>query len=593
MEKRVVFLNANDNAKMEVIYNLISMPRVQSSSDQGMGVRINHNPNSSNNEYVIYNNIFTRGKYQIYGMGLNRGLYVMGNDFYPGLPVDGSGCMKASVFLEESNEECYIVDNKIDGEDSTDINGSPQISLSNFKDRQTRGVLLRNSNGVIAYCNTLKNLGIAFDLHMDCTGDTIVGNRIIKNHVGLMSRGAAATSTSPGFFTDWGDNNFSYGNVFREWSTTGNPYTAISGGTARLVSVDYGNGGTNISLRASIYYLNSYEDPGASYIDNILTSQLIPSNLIPSGTGVDTAECGYDRTDSERNIANILYGQNGQFQSSMMSERMAVESAILDQYIESATANEEDEVYVRVKHHEQNKKRILFLQDHPELEISSGLIADYLQTEEVCVSIEVTEVDMIKRQLTDTILRRDLSVVESLVQEGLMENADILSTEYYLENEKAMNEIYLTTLALGIDTFTFSQKQFINELAIQCPLIAGKAVYTARMLQLIYMPEMLYEDDCDQTATVARRLSKPKTNKLEYKLMPNPAETHLWLIHPAVASGTEIQIINLQGIEMIRLKPQTGSMKTWVYVNELPQGTYVLRIKEGLNTVYTVKWIKL
>jgi hypothetical protein len=48
------------------------------------------------------------------------------------------------------------------------------------------------------------------------------------------------------------------------------------------------------------------------------------------------------------------------------------------------------------------------------------------------------------------------------------------------ENFRSINGIYLSTVAVGIDTFTSTQLDTINSLSSQCPYEAGDAVYIAR-----------------------------------------------------------------------------------------------------------------
>src|SRR5690606_7739567 len=70
-----------------------------------------------------------------------------------------------------------------------------------------------------------------------------------------------------------------------------------------------------------------------------------------------------------------------------------------------------------------------------------------------------------------------------LTAEGLKTaNANIGTTELIEANRKGLDEIYLSTIAKDVDTFTVVQAAELFAIANQCPMVGGNAVYTARAI---------------------------------------------------------------------------------------------------------------
>ncbi len=52
----------------------------------------------------------------------------------------------------------------------------------------------------------------------------------------------------------------------------------------------------------------------------------------------------------------------------------------------------------------------------------------------------------------------------------------------YIENEQTVNDIFLRTIMVDIDTFTSQQIADLEGIISQCPKCGGDAVYRARSL---------------------------------------------------------------------------------------------------------------
>lgn len=96
-------------------------------------------------------------------------------------------------------------------------------------------------------------------------------------------------------------------------------------------------------------------------------------------------------------------------------------------------------------------------------------------------------------------------------------------------NERTVNEIYLTTIAKGIYTFTPLQIQQLHDIAIQCPMAGGNAVFRGRAMYALIERTLFYDDFvlCSQAGITLRQANQALENKSDVQhiatLNPNPA----------------------------------------------------------------------
>ncbi len=139
-------------------------------------------------------------------------------------------------------------------------------------------------------------------------------------------------------------------------------------------------------------------------------------------------------------------------------------------------------------------------------------------------------------------------------------NASIGTSEVIDQTEKAVNEIFLSTVAKDIDDFTSDQASELFDLANQCPLIGGNAVYRARSLYALVDDDQEFDDPalCLDQGIVIR--SVEQTIIPAVMIIPNPASDRAVLIceTPLFASG-ELVLRDALGREALRiaLLPET------------------------------------
>lgn len=126
-------------------------------------------------------------------------------------------------------------------------------------------------------------------------------------------------------------------------------------------------------------------------------------------------------------------------------------------------------------------------------------------------------------------LRAIMQGVNNLHQSNInlviTENGLLPSAEIFEQNEKSVNEIYLNTIAKGILSFSLTQISIIEEIANQCPLAGGQAVYLARSMYRL-IKDTVYDDVllCYAAGIKNKPIDEPviPDNK-QFKIFPNPA----------------------------------------------------------------------
>jgi uncharacterized repeat protein (TIGR01451 family) len=155
--------------------------------------------------------------------------------------------------------------------------------------------------------------------------------------------------------------------------------------------------------------------------------------------------------------------------------------------------------------------------------------------------------------------------------------------------EKLVNEIYLQTLAKGVDVYNSSQEQTLQLISAQCPDILGTVVYKARaMYALAAYVDMFDKSACANT----NNLEAQPTNVTEtiaengVILYPNPARTEITLYTKDIlTTNTKITVYNSLGqiVKMQLISNETNTLL--VDVQTLPNGIYTIQVSSENNPI--------
>lgn len=174
----------------------------------------------------------------------------------------------------------------------------------------------------------------------------------------------------------------------------------------------------------------------------------------------------------------------------------------------------------------------------------------------------------------------------------LTANSNISTTELIEANRKMVDEIYLTTIAKDVDTFTVVQASELFTIANQCPMLGGNAVYTARALYRLIDEMVEYDDQllCLPHGIIVKSIRQQQPTAMI--LLPNPAkdEVTLWLEQGLDGPG-EFVVYNTLGAEVLRLLLEAHAEQHTLGTTSLAPALYHYQVRSPAGVMGTGKLI--
>jgi hypothetical protein len=125
----------------------------------------------------------------------------------------------------------------------------------------------------------------------------------------------------------------------------------------------------------------------------------------------------------------------------------------------------------------------------------------------------------------------------------------------------------------------------LEQIAAQCPLTGGKAVYVARTILELVTPGRFFDDaNCVSTQKAAYEGIEVVTNTL--LLVPNPASTQVRVVSTA---NCTVWVYDMQGHEMSQLKVDGGEMS--VDISSWARGVYLFRYLMETGEVGSIRLV--
>ncbi|MBL7939571.1 MAG: hypothetical protein JNL43_09445 [Flavobacteriales bacterium] len=167
-------------------------------------------------------------------------------------------------------------------------------------------------------------------------------------------------------------------------------------------------------------------------------------------------------------------------------------------------------------------------------------------------------------------------------------NNGVGTTELIETNEKQVKEIYLSTVAKEVDSFTNAEATALLAIANQCPMAGGNAVYRARSLYALIDDDVEYNDAslCLQHGIIYKSLEPAATAQVS--IQPNPACDAATLLYTMAADtyGTLI-IYDALGKVAQRHSLSADRERYQFSVAALHQGAYHYVVSSGAEQIGT------
>jgi hypothetical protein len=206
----------------------------------------------------------------------------------------------------------------------------------------------------------------------------------------------------------------------------------------------------------------------------------------------------------------------------------------------------------------------------------------------------------------------------TLFTEKLLEarklNDSLNTNEYYVQNEYWINVQYFIALQYGMDSLSAEVKQQIGNLAMECPYVAGKAVFKIRTLNNLLNPLANYDDLqlCNSAGIykngTVKGLFDDENNELDslgkndglqliygiaksgIKVYPNPASQKITIKYNLKWNESGLLIFyDLIGRERIRINLSNKSNIVLSNIPELCDGVYTYKYLINNRAIETGK----
>lgn len=170
------------------------------------------------------------------------------------------------------------------------------------------------------------------------------------------------------------------------------------------------------------------------------------------------------------------------------------------------------------------------------------------------------------------------------------DNTLITATVLIEENEKTVNEIYLATVGSDASEFAPEQIDLLRQIAWQCPMAGGNAVFRARALLALVEGYRYYNDReiCNFAGIAIRQAAENKgnVNTMLATVHPNPTSNAATLAYylPDQAEG-EFKLTTTAGQELFTVKLQGGKQAYKFSTANYVPGIYYYELSNNGNRV--------
>lgn len=175
----------------------------------------------------------------------------------------------------------------------------------------------------------------------------------------------------------------------------------------------------------------------------------------------------------------------------------------------------------------------------------------------------------------------------ALTADGVKATNAAIATGALIEaNHKAVNEVYLSTLAKDIAEFTPAQAADLFEVANQCPLTGGNAVFRARAIYSLIDDDEEYDDAalCLQQGLITK--NKPADAPRTCLLLPNPAKDQATLVlDAALSEPATLLLVNAQGAYVLQVPVPAEQLLTQLKLAGFAPGIYHYTLRGPQGTI--------
>lgn len=181
------------------------------------------------------------------------------------------------------------------------------------------------------------------------------------------------------------------------------------------------------------------------------------------------------------------------------------------------------------------------------------------------------------------------------LSQAIQHNAEISTDTIYEENQQSVNEIYLNMLLSDDWVLDSSDQQIVYEIASQCALIGGDAVYRARAILNLFNLSSFNDDSiCTQALQQYGSEKIHDLYNIQVFIQPNPSSDIInILLDNSEAVIENIAIRDGTGKIINRIKNELNSNYLELSILELNSGIYFLEFELTNGKILNKKIVKI
>ncbi len=154
-------------------------------------------------------------------------------------------------------------------------------------------------------------------------------------------------------------------------------------------------------------------------------------------------------------------------------------------------------------------------------------------------------------------------------------NTGISTSDLIETNEKTVNDVYLETVGKDVDMFTTDQTSALFNIANQCPMLGGNAVFKARSLYWLIDDAYDFDDAalCLPYGIIVKNLTEQHAHAVS--VVPNPAKDEATLVLTReIEVPAWLTLYNAVGSEVLRMLVPKGTMRLPFTTTNIAPGLY-------------------
>jgi hypothetical protein len=482
--------------------------------------------------------------------------------------------------IKGCNKNTELIENSVDNQNLNPlaIIGNQNLASHYSLENCIGTMLLRNNsfgnNSMLSQINDITGMQIS-----SSTQCKFICNKFEKSRLGTVVRGVCQPSTFK----------------MNQYKTHGNALRFEAGASLGPIGtflMDYNNTFTNsgMFLAPFNFPIFRFHLPGSGnpqYFSNTLTQAMSgtsvaglgSSYLIQSAVNVD-----YDGCESGNKPANnaLPLGDD-------LADDIALDSIKLDEVPNAAESIDDQQLFAAIANGDSSL-------------LSDPAVYAFYVSSFYTRRDELYEVDLLIGELNDSTIANDSTLFEQKLQEIEVMNNRISGGDTIELKEQMTNRWYLTWLRYGIDSLSEEDSIALENLAMSCPTINGKAVFKARSLYASLNPGFDYNDKVICGNVGAYKTSGAQAEETmdmavldgvllnNIKLYPNPTDGIVNIDYVLPLNTTaKITLYDMVGRACLTADFGNNSSQLSFNVGNLPSGIYSYKLLINNNVKQTGK----